>query len=118
MQTILLVDDDEATRYAMARWLKGRGYEVTIARDCLEALGHADAGARFDLLVIDIVMPSGGLHGIAFGRMMRARVPGIPTIYITGHPDLPEVGELSHPVFKKPVDMDALLTAIEAELAA
>ncbi len=118
MQTILLVDDDEATRYSMARWLKGRGYEVTIAQDCLEALGQVDAGAKVDLFLIDVVMPRGGLHGIAFGRMMRARVPGIPTIYITAYPDLPEIGELSHPVFQKPVDMDGLLQAIEAGLAA
>lgn len=117
VQKILLVDDDEATRYSMARWLSGRGYEVVIAQDCLEALGQVDAGVNVDLFLIDIVMPSGGLHGIAFGRMMRTRVPGIPTIYITGYPDLPELSEISHPLFQKPVDMDALLRAIEAGLA-
>jgi FixJ family two-component response regulator len=50
--------------------------------------------------------------------MMRARSPGIPTIFITGYSDMPEIRDLSEPLFKKPVDMDALLEAIKVQLTA
>ncbi len=102
----------------MARELRSRGHEVTIAEDCVEALGQVEAGAKFDLALIDVVMPSGSLHGIAFGRMLRVRFPDVPMIYITGYPEMAKRKEISGPLLEKPIDFDVLLKVIEAELAA
>jgi CheY-like chemotaxis protein len=119
MKTILLVEDDEAFRYSVARYLTDAGYVVIVAPDSMAALHELSSGAAIDLLVTDIVMPQGKPHGIALARMARMRRASLPIILVTGYEDVVrDSSDLPGPIFHKPVDMAALTEAIGKLLAA
>lgn len=83
---ILLVEDEFLIRLIMAEELAEAGFEVREAESGDEASALiAEAPDAFSLLVTDIHMP-GSLDGIAVARLLRARRPGIPVIYISGRP--------------------------------
>ncbi len=84
---ILFVDDEEILR-DMARDILGElGYEVTAARDGVEALGIFRTQAHcFDLVITDMTMP--GMTGADLSRQVLRLRPEIPIILCTGHSDL------------------------------
>ena len=53
---LLVVDDDRRIRDLLSRFLHGEGYRVTTADTAAEARAKLD-GLRFDLLVLDVMMP-------------------------------------------------------------
>ena len=55
------------------RGLKSSGYRVRVFAHAAPALDEIDQGASFDLYLVDVTMPSGELHGLAFARMIRFR---------------------------------------------
>jgi DNA-binding NtrC family response regulator len=113
MKTILLVEDDPTLRHAIDRNLTEAGYRVVAAADTMVALEEISAG-EIDLLLTDIVMPPGKPHGLALARMARIQRPGAPVMFITGYYDVAaQEGDLPGKVFEKPVDIDALLAAID-----
>jgi signal transduction histidine kinase len=80
--TILLVDDDAASRYALARLLAAPGVEVAEAVNGADALERMRA-SRPSALVLDLVMP--GLGGLAVLTTLRAdaRLRDLPTVVVT-----------------------------------
>jgi two-component system KDP operon response regulator KdpE len=65
---ILLVEDDEATRNAVARNLEDHGFKVTPSGDVAEALRRWDA-ERPDLILLDLGLPD--LDGATVVRHVR-----------------------------------------------
>ena len=65
--TILIVDDDTALRELLAEFMQGHSFGVTQAGD-VPAMRAAMAKARFDLVVLDLMMP--GEDGLAALRTM------------------------------------------------
>ena len=55
--TVLVVDDDEGIRTAMAEILELLGYEVTVAADGLEAVQMLKLGLEPRAIVLDMMMP-------------------------------------------------------------
>ncbi|WP_239394441.1 response regulator, partial [Frankia sp. CiP3] len=53
---VLVVDDEPAVRESLERSLRFEGYEVSSARDGMEAL-DAVARDRPDIVVLDVMMP-------------------------------------------------------------
>ena len=114
---ILLVEDDESSRAAIALVLQNAGYEVEVAPDYKDALTVIESAKPVDLLFTDIVMPQ-KVNGLALGRMARMRRPTLRILYMTGY-DIPGVeNEAMGPVLRKPIDNDVLLAEIEKVLAA
>ena len=54
--SVLLVEDDAATRHAIATFLRGHGHDVIEADDAASAILAWDAG-RPDLVVLDLGLP-------------------------------------------------------------
>ena len=79
---VLLVDDDEDVRGGVAECLRELGYRMSVATSGGAAL-DALAATRFDLVVMDFAMP--GMNGVETARMIRARWPQLPILFITGH---------------------------------
>ena len=79
---ILVVDDTEANRYAVARHLRQAGYTVLEAGDGRSALALV-AERSPDLLILDIRMP--GLDGFEVVRRLRAdtRTAHLPVLHIS-----------------------------------
>jgi CheY-like chemotaxis protein len=114
-----VVEDDEASRYAVAKSLETAGYRVLSFADHNGALDAIDAGGPADVLVTDIVMP-GHANGFALARMAKLRRPTLNVLYITAYyQDLP-VAELQAalgPILPKPFSPEGLVSAVEASLA-
>jgi CheY-like chemotaxis protein len=88
MGTILLVEDDDATRYATARHLTRAGFVVIAVPSTLQALVKVNAGRSVDAFVIDLGMTAGDVPGLLFGLMMHRRLPAAPKLFVTDFPDL------------------------------
>ena len=113
---ILVYEDDEACGFAFASILRHAGYRVTVASNFEAALNFLDSEPPIDLLLTDIVMPEGGVHGAALGRMARLRNSAIRIVYVSGY-DVPvHLAGLDGPLLRKPVSEEQLLTAVAAAL--
>jgi DNA-binding response OmpR family regulator len=80
---ILLVDDEQAVQTLLAYPLRKDGYDVVSALDGQEALDRFGE-QRFDLVVLDIMLPK--LDGIEVCRRLRAR-SHVPIIMLTAKGD-------------------------------
>jgi len=80
---ILLVDDEESIQTLLAYPLRKDGYEVVVARDGRDGLDEF-AADRFDLVVLDVMMPR--IDGIEVCRRLRARSQ-VPIIMLTARDD-------------------------------
>lgn len=77
---LLLVDDEAAITDRLAPFLMRAGFEVTVARDGVEALEAVDAHAP-DLVILDVLMPR--MDGREALRELRKRDNWTPVILLT-----------------------------------
>jgi two-component system cell cycle sensor histidine kinase/response regulator CckA len=82
---ILVVDDDEAVRTFVSRALEEAGYVVVSASGGRDALKLIEAQPRFDVCVLDVMMPD--IRGDELGCQLRARDPDARILYFTGYAD-------------------------------
>jgi two-component system response regulator FixJ len=85
-QTVYIVDDDPAIRFAMQALLDSVNIEHEIFASADEFLQN-EAQHRTGCLVLDIRMP--GLGGLELQDELIARGSILPIIFITGHGDVP-----------------------------
>jgi two-component system OmpR family response regulator len=76
---LLVVDDDREIRDLLSRFLRKHGFRVTAAADG-RRMHEALAGGRFDLVVLDLMLP--GEDGLSLCRGLRAR-SDLPVIMLT-----------------------------------
>jgi len=81
MKKILIIDDDRVLRRTLAAALEAEGYAVAEALDGREGLNKA-LQAAFDLVVLDVVMPS--LGGLEVCRKLREAGRQVPVIVMSG----------------------------------
>ena len=116
MATLLIVEDDEATRDALGRRLQRRGYTVLIAVDGQEALSIGRS-AKPDLILMDLAMP--GVDGWDATAHLKKdpETRHIPIIILSAHARPND----RHQAFAaggndfdtKPVDFERLIEKIE-----
>jgi PAS domain S-box-containing protein len=113
-QAVLLVDDEDIVRAAVAERLRELGYRVLETADGPAALHLLDGGTCVDMLVTDVGLPN-GMNGRQVAETVRERCPGIPVLFITGYAgmDLAPGSE----VIDKPFDLDTLARRVQAALA-
>jgi CheY-like chemotaxis protein len=111
---VMVVDDDEGIRHFAGRVLGHGGYEVVTASDGSEALRLVEGQARFDLFVLDVMMP--GMRGDELARRLHNRDPATKVLYFTGYADqfaaLRPMLRENEAVLVKPVTMNELLEAV------
>jgi len=114
---ILLVEDDESFRYALAERLREGGLAVAEAAGFADALARIEDAQPVDLLVTDVMMQ---VHGFALARMARSRRPALPIVYVTGREHVPadELATAYGPVLSKANGVERLAAEITAMLAA
>lgn len=117
---VLLVDDDEAVRYATQMFLKLLGYQVVGVANLNDARSAVLNDVRFDLIISDFHLMDNeiGVDAIKFAREHYAKV--LPAIVVSGDTSK-AVGEFKsweRTVFlNKPVDADQLVSAMDELLA-
>ncbi len=69
MRKILLVEDEDSIREVIALNLRMAGYEVSEASSAEQALALMAGGVRFDVAVLDIMLP--GMNGFSLCESIR-----------------------------------------------
>jgi CheY-like chemotaxis protein len=84
MATILVVEDNDASRDALSRRLQRRGYEIVMAIDGQEAVSVARS-AKPDLILMDLGLPV--IDGWEATRQLKAdaSTQHIPIIVLSAH---------------------------------
>jgi two-component system, OmpR family, response regulator len=77
---LLVVDDEQFLRDAVAASLRFLGFEVTAAENGTDALRLA-RGHRFDLVVLDVLLPD--MDGFEIVRRLRREGNRVPVIFLT-----------------------------------
>jgi two-component system cell cycle response regulator DivK len=119
MARILLIEDNEMNRDMLSRRLTRRGYEVLVAVDGQQGLDRAAADAP-DLIVMDMMLPV--IDGWQATRRLKQSetTRAIPVIALTSHAmsgDRERAIDAGCDDYDtKPVELDRLLTKIEALL--
>jgi CheY-like chemotaxis protein len=82
--TILLVEDNEASRDALSRRLQRRGYRIVLAVDGHEAVSKGRAASP-DLILMDLGLP--GIDGWEATRQLKGdpSTAQIPIIVLSAH---------------------------------
>lgn len=108
----LVVDDEPDLVSSLRRILKSKGFRVEGANSGLEAIEWARRHAP-DGLIIDLKMP--GMNGVEAVREIRAMLPKVHVIFMTGYSELTAEAEAEKPVsvLSKPVDPDQVCALIE-----
>jgi C4-dicarboxylate-specific signal transduction histidine kinase len=106
---VLLVDDEDNYRNAIARRLERRNLVVSQAPDgtaCLEYLGENEV----DVVVLDMKMP--GMSGMETFKNISKYYPGLKVIFLTGNAALTEgvegIKAGAFDYLSKPVEIDHL----------
>jgi DNA-binding NtrC family response regulator len=120
VETILLVEDEEALLEATRRLLVRAGYNVITASSAAAALELASAyEGSIDLLLTDVVMPR--MRGNQLALALRVLRPGVRVVYMSGFagPIVEDAMSLESAEFiDKPFTARELLARIAAARAA
>lgn len=114
---ILIVDDEQSDRAVQQAILERAGYEVMLAENGAEALEVFHKHA-IDIVITDLQMPH--VHGFELITALRDLPEPPPIIAVSGTgPYQLEIADALGAKFtlRKPVDPDALLTAVEQLLS-
>ena len=117
---VLLVEDGEPLRQALARVLQLEGFRVLEAENGAVALQTLQSlGGSVDLILTDITMPV--MDGIGLARALDSSYPNIPILFMSG--DLPRAShglhllEVGGCLLLKPFGPEVLLDAIMTTLS-
>lgn len=83
---ILLIDDEDATRFGFSRYLSKAGYVVHEAANLSEAQESINS-QRYDAVLLDVNLPDGS--GLDWIIDVRKSYPDLPIVVITGYGDIP-----------------------------
>ena len=111
---VLIVEDEEAARNALAKLLKSEGLDVEVAEDGEVALLKTEERAP-DLIVTDVSMPK--MDGLELLAKVREKHKDLPVIVVTSAHDLSIAVRAmragAEGFITKTIDFDALIVAIE-----
>lgn len=116
MSTILVVDDDKATREGVARTLRS-DYSVLIAANADEAMAALNVNA-VDLVLTDLRMP--GRDGLSLLRDVITAYPGVPVILLSAYGSVESAVEAmkdgAYDFLTKPINLDHLELVVRRAL--
>lgn len=111
--SVLVVDDDDAVRNIVSRFLSSRGYKVDAAPSGQAAL-ETLARVRFPLAVFDVDMP--GMSGVELVRRALEADPDLAIVMLTGAHDAATATEAfssgALDYMTKPIDSTAFERAV------
>lgn len=121
MANVLLVDDDDDSRDAVARYLQKSRHVVRSARNGREAL-IAVATSLPDVIILDAMMPE--MNGLEFLQVIRSylRWASLPVVLLTAYPQGPHIDRaedlgVKRIFFKPDYRLDDLLQCVHQLMA-
>src|SRR3954465_11596241 len=118
---ILIVDDEADIRMLIAGVLKDEGFATREAADSTQALAAIQV-RQPTLVILDIWLQNSQLDGIEILRRMRADMPSVPVVMISGHGTIETAVEAikigAYDFIEKPFKSDRLLLVIARAIEA
>ncbi|HEX9305940.1 MAG TPA: response regulator [Anaeromyxobacter sp.] len=110
---ILIIEDDDDIRAALAEAMEDAGADVVVAADGIDGLARLREGPRPVVILLDLRMPR--LGGEEFLREMRAdaRFEHVPVITMTGGSSVADGSDIVARLHK-PIDVDGLRQIVES----
>ncbi|MBX3468387.1 MAG: response regulator [Planctomycetes bacterium] len=118
----ILVVDDEPMVLASFRRILAREHDVTSVGSAEEALRLLDAGASFDVILCDLMMP--GTSGMDLYERLRGKAPDQAErmVFMTGGAFTARarsfLDQVKNPWFEKPFDVSKLMGLVEHRVRA
>ncbi len=118
---ILVVDDDVVNIQLLTNYLTSADMTVTTARSGQEALRHVELGEKFNLVLLDILMP--GLNGYEVCRLLRRyfSITELPVVMLTVRDEQKDLvrglGCGANDYLIKPFSREELLARVRAQLS-
>jgi FixJ family two-component response regulator len=81
-----VVEDDDSTRLALVRLLRGIGYEVAEYRSAAEFFQRRVRASRSECVIVDVQMPD--FTGLDLQQVLVASGDPTPIVFLTGHGDI------------------------------
>jgi two-component system, cell cycle sensor histidine kinase and response regulator CckA len=83
--TVLLVEEEQAVRNLVGKYLADQGYAILEARNAEEALQRCkeQKSSPVNLMICDLVLDE--MNGIELARQLRTHHPRLKTIYLSAH---------------------------------
>jgi DNA-binding NtrC family response regulator len=110
---VLIVDDEKVVCDALARHMRGAGYDVLVAHNGQTAIDHI-AQREVEVALIDIRMP--GIDGFGVLEVLKQRRPGAKAVMMTSYADIKSAVESisrgAVDILSKPVDREEVLVTI------
>jgi two-component system nitrogen regulation response regulator NtrX len=118
---ILIVDDEADIRMLIAGVLKDEGYATREAADSGET-AFALQARQPSLVILDIWLQGSALDGIAILKQLRAEMPSVPVLMISGHGTIETAVEAikmgAYDLIEKPFKADRLLLMVARAIEA
>lgn len=111
---VLVVEDDEDVRLAVATVLTDEGYRVLTASHGREALDVLEQGAQPCLVLLDLMMPVMDGWQVLEEMQQHAAMAAIPVIVLSASRDAGPPAPNVRRYLKKPIGLDVLLREVEA----
>jgi CheY-like chemotaxis protein len=113
MNTILLIDDDDAVLASTSRLLKHLGYVVEQASNGMEGIELFQSSGEFAMVITDLRMPFVNGNDVA-REIRRSDKPKTPIVAVTGSEYVEEIRrELFDSVLIKPFKLEALVDVMK-----
>ncbi len=118
---VLLVEDDEALRYAMRVALERADLQVDEAADGREAVQAINVGRdTYCMVVLDMLLPN--VHGSSVLSHIARTAPKLAVVAVTGFPDRvlfsdPADRHVVKAIFTKPVDPSDVAAYVRSRCA-
>jgi CheY-like chemotaxis protein len=80
---VLFVEDEPLLGELISEALSGRGFEVHVSPDAVDALHHLMSGGEADILFTDIDLGA-GMDGATLAQIVREIKPTLPVVYASG----------------------------------
>lgn len=119
-KTILLVEDEEIIRDMMREILLNAGYDITTAKNGIEAFRMCETSEKtFDLVITDFNMPE--MNGRELAEKLKAMCGSTEILFISGYTDdedfLQEISNSDTNFIAKPFSPEILVLKVKEILA-
>jgi DNA-binding NtrC family response regulator len=115
---VLVVDDEVVLCQSVEKILKRKGHTVDAVTSVADALRTLDSGAKYDLIIADLMMPQAG--GMELLSAVQGSWPELPVLIITGFSSIATAIETTKlgaaGYLPKPFTPDELEKAVETVL--
>ncbi len=118
MPTALIIDDEPNIRRMVGALLATQGYDVREAPDGASGVAAAVQGDP-DVVLLDLMMP-GAMDGMATLEALRAKLPDLPVIMMSGRAGLADAVRATqlgaHNFLEKPLTPEGVLLSLASAL--